>query len=356
MDYPPPPTAIPTSTTNKRPGEYSDPNITGILPPELRTQDNLQGREIPKANAKELLEKYRQELQSYEEAELEVLKQHQKRGSRPENPKAPDTDDENEYRNPEDALPDHFRNAARGNSVGKGSSPPGERKFTIAKPSGNPEEYTEVFDSLPPDQMQAVVRPVRQKAFSDSSPLPPRKKLFNGYEDLSLNGGSTTGDSDGVPKPNSLPSRSLENLAEGYEHAESKRTSYPASTSRPGSTKQRNMSKEVVRFDPQNKSFRLDGQKRRAGEADNNDEADSGYNNRNSPDSDTATEAAKLKEQEALFEITGEFSPDMYAMVNVADKQQYRTEADVMKSEGSGTPMRYRSGAQASVDTGSTAV
>ena len=51
---------------------------------------------------------------------------------------------------------------------------------------------------------------------------------------------------------------------------------------------------------------------------------------------------AKLKVKEAAFEVE-EVQPgsDSYAMVNVADKQQYRAETDGNKCKGSGVPRHY---------------
>ena len=66
-------------------------------------------------------------------------------------------------------------------------------------------------------------------------------------------------------------------------------------------------------------------------------------NERDSPDggakgAESAGSASPVKSKE--FEVLDSMS-DSYAVVALVDKKQYRTEADMMKKEGSGKPEHY---------------
>ena len=54
---------------------------------------------------------------------------------------------------------------------------------------------------------------------------------------------------------------------------------------------------------------------------------------------ESAGNASMVKSKE--FEVLEENISDSYAVVALVDKKQYRTEADMMKKEGSGKPEHY---------------
>ena len=315
----------PTPNDSHHPHNYDDVNMathSSILPPQVRTRDNLEGGVIPADQAKALQERYEQQKQQYEEREIERLKQSKK-------PKS-----EGNYYNPADALPNPFGNPGRTNSTGKSSPPDGNRRFKLnGITGGNPTPetngfYTEVFDSLPAGEVQAVSRsmPKADRAFSDSSSRDQRKYI-PGYEDVSLDDqSSSAGGSDGVIKPSSLPARSMDDLVsdEGV-----KRHSMPHG-------RRESAKEEVQLVDAKTRSFRISKKK---GGASSNGKEHKGSSDGEGTDGDI--DMSRVKEKEAMFELSDGVGLDSYALVNLTDKQKYRTEDDVMKQEGSGTPRHY---------------
>ena len=330
--------------TASRLHNYSNVNVGNMLPPELRTTENLMGGSISDDQTKGLLESHQKELQQYEEAQLKLLKQQerQKTAGRPVDV----------YTNPADAIQNHVSSQPKGVKVGsprKASPPQSAHKFHVRSEGASaPEDdrfYSDVFDKLPPNQAESIGRPVPKsvRAMSDSQ-SPIGRRYDPGYEDVGDLSSSSEGGT--AVKPNSLPSGSLGDINISGDQ-EINRYSGPHGG-------RRESSKEMVRLDPKTRSFRLTSEsstKKTRVDREDPEPEDSNFNN-NNKDTVSPTQvlvasmddvdAVKLKQKEAAFEIE-EVQPgsDSYAMVNVADKQQYRAEADGDRCEGSGIPRHY---------------
>ena len=243
-------------------------------------------------------------------------------------PRLPDDD----YNHPADMIAGHVN--PKETSPCKSSPPGGGRKFQIEpKMSTSQEEYTAVFDTLPEGKAERIGRP-RPRGHSDSSPLVRNFSGDHHSDPTELNFGP---DLSGVAKPSSLPSHSLEDLAGSMPRNETKRQS----------TK-RDSAKEFVEIDTRTKTVRMESQRKRKPNGIANNNCNNNYldNDGDSPDgsakgAEPAVSASAVKSKLKEFEISGDGPSDEYATVNLTDKQQYRTEADVTKREGSGKPQHY---------------
>lgn len=359
----PPPDRNPPKAMKPQPASYSAVNVLGILPDNLRTPQNLEAGEISEDQQQEL-EKLWKEQELYEERKL---KEQEVQQSKP-NPAAtnscmntrssispPGYEDvpdprrpDNDYNNPVDTIPGHFMKSKE-TSPGKSSPPAGGRKFQIeSRMNEGQEEYTPVFDTLPKGKSERIGMPPssRPRGHSDSSPL---VRNFSGDHhsdptEFNFDPPNSSGE-----KPSSLPAHSLENLAHSVPQNETKRQSM-----------KRNSAKELVEIDTTTKKVRMESQRKKRkpnGIANNNcnnnyldrdrDSADGGVNG-----VEPAGSASPVKSKLAEFEISGDGPSDEYAQVNLTDKQQYRTEADVTKREGSGRPQHYFAAQKSSNDFG----
>ena len=55
---------------NPQPTSYSAVNVLGLIPEELRTRENLEGRELPEDQQEEFMKQCLKEQQQYEEQEV----------------------------------------------------------------------------------------------------------------------------------------------------------------------------------------------------------------------------------------------------------------------------------------------
>ena len=323
-----------------QPTSYSAINVLGLLPEELRTRENLEGQELPEDQQEEFMKHCLKKKQQYKEQEVNRQAGQPSQQGTPK-PAATGTNikvrsisppgyedvpeplhADDDYKNPVDTLPGHFLSSI----PAKASPPGGGRKFQMEqRKDAGPEEYTSVFDSLPPEKAERIGEPM--KRHSDSSPLARQFSGDNHSDPTEFNFNAAL-PSVAEMKSSSLPPNSLEDLVGN----ESKRHS-----------SKRNSAKELVEFDPTTRKGRMESQRKKKpklnGTVSKNDD-----NERDSPDggakgAESAGSASLVKSKE--FEVSGDNMSDSYAVVTLADKKQYRTEADIMKKEGSGKPEHY---------------
>ena len=321
-----------------QPTSYSAVNVLGLLPEELRTRENLEGQELPENQQEEFMKQCLKNIQEVNRQEGQPSKQGTPKPAatctniKVRSISPPGYEDvpeplhaDDDYKNPVDTLPGHFLSSI----PAKASPPGGGRKFQMEqRKDAGPEEYTSVFDSLPPEKAERIGEPMkRPRGHSDSSPL-ARQFSGDNHSDPTEFNFNTALPSLAEMKSSSLPPNSLEDLA----GSESKRQS-----------SKRNSAKELVEFDPTTRKGRMESQRKKKpklnGTVSKNDD-----NERDSPDggakgAESAGSASPVKSKE--FEVSGDYMSDSYAVVTLADKKQYRTEADMMKKEGSGKPEHY---------------
>ena len=324
----------PDQSASHQPQAYSNVTSGSMLPAELRTSDNLMGAAVPDNRAQLLLEGYQKERQQYEEVQLKQQNARQRTAGRPADV----------YTNPVDAIQNHVSSLPKGLKVGSSEKASPPSKFCVGTEGASAvEEYSDVFDKLPPNQAESVGRPASKSVRTTSDSRSPR--YDPGYEDVG-DFGSSGKDGTAPVKPSSLPSGSLGDAGK----QDTKRFSGPHGG-------RRESSKEMVqRVDGKTRSFRLTstGQvKKIRVDTEDSEPEDSNFNNNNVNKGTVPqtqehvvsiedVDAAKLKLKEAAFEIEEDQpGPDSYAMVNVTDKKQYRAEADGDKAEGSGAPRHY---------------
>ncbi len=249
-------------------------------------------------------------------------------------------DSEDVYNNPIDALalmsnppPTRFSSSAFGSSA--------NRKFQIpegARPP-KPDEYSDVFDHLPQGKMELVARPPvvqNDRTLSDTS-LQARQKagrMIGGYEDV---GGSSSEEGGMAVKPGSLPTGSLEHLAE--EDTQERHFSMPAGRRHAVGRDD----KEMVSFDrTANKYMTESMRKKKPVPMAMGNESTKINGHKVCTSVGDSPDGPSKKSTEMVDSSDGSVSPDSYSVVNIADKKRYRAEADGMKKDGSGAPSHYR--------------
>ena len=362
------PKAIQIEPNDAEFGGYSAVNVLSILPDEVRTEENLEGGSLPPEQAHQLLTQYTQQRKDYEEREMKKMAAAASTpsssqlpvGSASEAPplhsnftpgyedvepnlptydmivplskSAPVTRNGNnsppggaggEYEDPADAVAHdvglhQYRGSPNGGAVVAPKSqisPEKPKKFQFTSSVG--ERYTDVYN---PGGGETIGQsaPTSKRAMSDVGPdrlvngghSPSNNKPVHHYQNTStVSGGGVSSSGD-----------SLDDVTKGVDQRESVRKHKSA--------------KEEVEFDPTAKKvFRVTStRKKRA--TNGRDLPDGDSNGDSSPD-------AKSNGKEKQFNLSDEFSGEEYSMVNVADKQKYRPEDDIMKKEGSGIPQRY---------------
>ena len=392
-----PPTTT-TTTTSKAvqiestgTGGYSAVNMLSILPDDVRTEENLEGGSLPEDQAQKLISDYNRQRKEYEERELQKQAVAAATGSSPSKvdlatkkqphggkvtnpgqtsseeqqasavralkftpgyedmddpPPAPGYDkvvllsksapmsrkrfDNGEYEDPADAVPSelaaarsHLRGTKGNVVVPKAQVTPNKPKSFQPTTSGDG-KYTAVYN---PGEGETIGQQAvsMKRAMSDSS---PSHRLVNGsHSSPGKQPHHYTNTVGGTEGGNSSSGGSLDDMSKGFDRKEPMRGSKHKSA------------KEEVEFDPTSKKvFRVTSTKKKR-TANGRDLPDGGgeeSNGDSSPDS-------KMHAKEKQFDLygDGDFGGGEYSMVNVADKKMYRTEDDVMKKEGSGTPQRY---------------
>ncbi len=287
---------------------------------------------------RELIEDHQRRQVEYEEWEMRQLAKPQSRESQglPEEvrggggavPGYEDIDpvDTDLYRNPADALA-HVSQLPRARFSGSGLDGGAPRKLQISsvpQDGPRPDEYSDVFDHLPQSRTELIAKPPAGRGNQASSAEAQRK--LGGYEDV----GSSSEEGMVVGKPGSLPTGSLEHLAE--EDSPNRRYSMPAGR-RHGVARD---DKEMVSFDRKANKYMTESMRRKKDvvTTEQGSPRVNGHKESESPDGQSPSKA--------LDSSDGSLSPDSYSVVNIADKQKYRAEEDGLKREGSGRPARYR--------------
>ena len=212
--------------------------------------------------------------------------------------------DFDDYNDPADSLPEHFLRDRKAKLSGHGSSsssssPKKQKAFQL---STSTDEYTEVFDNLPPGEVGVVGLP-KTRAMSESHSSRKRTSPKHGVVQNGLK-------ESGVSRP---AGGSLENVQGFGDRMDSTRQS------------KRDSAKEIVELDLSKRKFRMTSGKRDIKKS------------KDTIDGEISTEVESSKK----FEVSAEVSNQSYAVVNLADKQKYRTESDDIKKEGSGAPRHY---------------
>ena len=249
--------------------------------------------------------------------------------------------DDGQYEDPADAVPrgvvaasthSHLRGTKGNVVVPKAQVSPNEpiKKFQLTTSvGGDDKKYTDVYN---PGEGETIGQPAAMKrAMSDSS---PSHHLVNGSQ--SSPGKQPphhhyTNTMGGTEGGNSSSGGSLDDMSKGgFDRKEPMRGSKHKSA------------KEEVEFDPTSrKVFRVTSTKKKR-VANGRDLPDGGGGGEEDSNGDSSPDSKSTQVKEKRFDLYGdeEFGGE-YSVVNVADKKKYRTEDDVMKKEGSGTPQRY---------------
>ena len=159
-----------------QPTSYPAINVLGLLPEELRTRENLEGQELPEDQQEEFMKHCLKKKQQYKEQEVNRQAGQPSQQGTPK-PAATGTNikvrsisppgyedvpeplhADDDYKNPVDTLPHHFLSSI----PAKASPPGGGRKFQMEqRKDAGPEEYTSVFDSLPPEKAEWIGEPIK---------------------------------------------------------------------------------------------------------------------------------------------------------------------------------------------------
>ena len=213
--------------------------------------------------------------------------------------------DFDDYNDPADTLPEHILRDRKAKLSGHGSSSSSsQKKQRTFQLSTSTDEYTEVFDNLPPGEVGVVGLP-KTRAMSDSSSSTKKTSPKHGVIQNGLKESNVSQPAGG----------SLENVQGFGDRMDSTRQS------------KRDSTKEIVELDLGKRKFRMTSGKRDA------------KTNKDMIDGEMSMEMETSKK----FEVSAEECDQSYAVVNLADKQKYRPESDGIKKEGSGAPKHYGS-------------
>ena len=350
---------------------YDNINLkTSILPPELRTEENLEGRPLDLAEVRRLEEAERRKEESYEDIEMSFRRKEEAVAALrdmvidPARRKGEESDDV--YTNPADAIAEEEEEAVK-TAAKKGSLRKKRKKGkdssegeSVSTAEHEPELYTSVFDHLPSGEREVVAPQSKTGGRGRSGSRSPSphggkknigvgggggggggKRNFCGYEDVVdevfarsapakesplLQGG---GELDDPVTPR----------REGNGKTElGKRYSHPAGSSR----RDREAAKEMVEVNPRSKKPVTLSSGRRKGKL--QQDAKEGVDGEESDDATISKSAGSSPNKAKEFTIQsegGDGPQDSYAMVDVSGKIRYRAESDSMKREGSGVPKHY---------------
>ena len=345
------PQEVPEPQAQNAPARVASPRDTydnvnllmSVLPPELRTEENLEGRPLGLAEVRQLEEEERRKEQSYEDVEVSLRRKEAAvegvRWLAASSPEREGSDDL--YTNPADAIADEeaVKAAAKKGSLKKKKRKRESRKSESESVSSAeqhvPELYTTVFDHLPVGEREVVQ--TKRGVSGSPSPHTERRTLGEGgggggvkrdvcgYEDVEDDMIARS-----APSKDSPFSGGVAKLDDTYVAKKSelkKRYSHPASSRR-----DREGAKELVEVNPRSKKpVTLSSGRRKKIQKEEVD-GEEGEGPKSADSSPTAKE----------FGITDKGGPqDSYAMVDMAGKFRYRAESDSMKREGSGAPKHY---------------
>lgn len=340
---------------------YSLVNKLSLLPPEVRTMENLEGDTIPANIEAELVEQYQKERADYEEKQLREMadvkakragggkssKEHEAISTVAlHTPSRPHVGGGrggiDPYEDPVDAVL-HKVGVAK-----KSGGSPQSKKLNIGGADTVGEEYTVVFDTLPTGQVEKV-QPILAKTvrgLSDSSPTrkSPRTPTAPTPAATALTGPATSPSL--TTSYENSPFHSSANDAVADESPGASDDSNPGKVKRQDSTRQSNRkpAKEVVEFDPNKpKKFRMTSsiKKRSDGKTDDGVNLTDASPMASQTDEGTQwAEAATTPTRSfSIHTAGGQLS---YALVNMEDKKKNRMVSDASKTEGSGVPQHYK--------------
>ena len=322
--------------------------IGGVLPPELRTEENLEGRPLREDEMEKLQEHERRVEEMYEDVE--------KRQGEASGDVTKGRD--NVYTNPADAIKKEtvFGVSKKGGGSGNPQNE-ARKKFKVVgtrSAEHEPGSYTDVFDQLPLGQREIVKQTktgretnplVEMKTTGDGRGGGERKIDASGYEDIAddVFNGASSAPSQETPLSGSTGNIAAQPEGQGDQgKAElTKRYSHPAPTSR------RDGRKEMVEVNPHSRKPVLlsSGRKKQQlqcqeGGGGGGGEDGKGENVTDGPESKSNTTATDKNPK--LFSISSEpVAQESYAMVDMTGKHRYRAESDSTKKEGSGPPQHY---------------
>ena len=351
---------------------YDNVNLkNSILPPELRTEENLEGRPLDLAQVRQLEEAERRQEQSYEEIEMSLKRKEEavatvRQMADMSGKKGEESDDE-VYTNPVDAVAEEAVKAAAktGSLKKKKKQKEGKKSETesVSPVAHEPGLYTSVFDQLPSGEKEVVAKQSKTGGRGNSkSPTPPTNKKtfegggggrrdFCGYEDMEDEMFATSApckESPLLTGAGELDDPMTSPQDENEKMKLTKRYSHPAAPRR-----DREAMKEMVEINPRSKKpvtlssgRRKDRLQRGSGEGvDGEREGVDGEEEEVVVNGDTKSRSAgsspNTKAKEFNIADKGDVPQDSYAMVDLAGKMRYRAESDSMKREGSGVPKRY---------------
>ena len=348
-------------------GGYSAVNVLSILPDEVRTEENLEGGSLPPEQAQKLLSDYNKQRKEYEERELRKMAAASATATQKQPPSpAKASPPASAQRGAVKALnftPGYEDIDQRPSPGYDMVVPPMSRSAPVSRKVNGSGAYEDPADALPREvtvphlhgNKGAVVAPKSQISpnepkfqFSTSAADERYTEVFNPGEGETIGQQTTTvtkSMSDSTPhhivNGSHSPGKQLHHYQNtvGGELGNSSGGSMddePGMIDRkePGRESKRKSAKEVVEFDPTAKKvFRVTSTKKKQA-----------VNGRDLPDGESSGDSspdAKSHDKGKQFSLSGEQSGEDYSMVNVADKQKYRTEDDTIKKEGSGVPQRY---------------
>ena len=342
------PTVSPTSPRDN----YDNVNLLeGILPAELRTEDNLEGQPLSLEEVEQLQEHERRKELMYEEVEmrkrrekesLEAVRMVAKTAAR----QVEGTRDVI-YTDPADAIKKEEK-VLKPTKKGSQKRPEEDSKrFKIGtrqSPEVGPSSYTDVFDVLPSGETEVVKQKKLGKSTSDTNQLGEKtgdggtviKRMdAAGYEDIpdDMFQGAAS-----APVEESPLSEATADIHSGgsspweQRKAElSKRNSHPS---------RRESRKEMVEVNPQSRKPVTLSSGRRSKQRGSEGQREEGEGIDGEVDGGGEKSTVDVHPEE--FNISGEANvQDTYAMIDMTGKFRYRAESDSMKKEGAGTPKHY---------------
>ena len=351
---------------------YDNINLkTSILPPELRTEENLEGRLLDLAEVRLLEEAERRKEESYEDIEMSLRRKEEAvaavRDMAVDLARRKGEGSDDLYTNPADAIADEkeeeaVKTAAKTASFrkkrkrGKDSSE-GE---SVSTTEYEPELYTSVFDHLPSGEREVVAHP-QTKTGGRGRSKSPSPSPHGGRKNLGVGGGGEGGgkrdfcgyeDIEDDAFAHSAPAKESPLLQGGGELDDpvtprregngktelAKRYSHPAGPSR----RDREAAKEMVEVNPRSrKPVTLSSGRRKGKLQRDTEEAVDGEENNDVTISKSAGSSPNKAKEFTIQSEGGDGPQDSYAMVDVSGKIRYRAESDSMKREGSGVPKHY---------------
>lgn len=330
--------------------------IEGLLPAELRTEDNLEGQTLSPDEAERLQEHERKDM--YEEVEMRKKREEEALAAARMTAKATGEQDKGTngdiYTDPADAIKKETVLKVTKKSSLKRLEEDG-KKFKIGSPQSpelGPSSYTDVFDVLPSGETEVVVKQKLGIGVSDTTQIGEKsgdggtvvKRIdAAGYEDVPDDNfqGASSAPSQESPLSASDIQPGDSSPWEQRKAELSKRNSHPS---------RRDSRKEMVEINPNSRKpvTLSSGRKKQSeqqgggGEGVDGEGGEAREMQKNTSDVKGVESEVSPATKPKPFNISSEGSTqDSYAVVDMTGKYRYRAESDSMKKEGSGTPKHY---------------